>query len=79
MSPVSFLPERLPGFYGWSVFVRLWIYFSLRMVSICEVVGDKATVNWIGSNSQALCLFTRPLKQKLDRGLKLEFEPDFDL
>ena len=27
MSPVGFLPVRLQGFYGWSIFVRLWIYF----------------------------------------------------
>ena len=27
MSPVGFLPVRLQGFYGWSIFVRSWIYF----------------------------------------------------
>ena len=24
MSPVGFLPVRLQGFYGWSIFVRSW-------------------------------------------------------
>ena len=28
MSPEGFLPGRLQGFYGWSIFMRLWIYFS---------------------------------------------------
>ena len=27
MSPVGFLPVRLQGFYGWSIFMRSWIYF----------------------------------------------------
>ena len=26
-SNVGFLPVHLQGFYGWSIFVRLWIYF----------------------------------------------------
>ena len=66
MSPVSFLPERLPGFYGWSVFVRLWIYFSgshfgffLRMLSILGSMRfrSRACTTWT---------LTKRLERRLD-------------
>ena len=41
MSPVSFLPERLQGFYGWSVFARLWIYFSGSRFGFSPEITDE--------------------------------------
>ena len=43
MLHVCFLPVNLEGFYGWSIFVRSWIYFFGSHFGFRE--GEDASLN----------------------------------